>query len=493
MLYIKNYKRASGMSKKAAAGRTFVRQVISFILIFAVLFQIPVGQDIEAAFVPDVEKVYSDGVYMVNMDTGVVIYSKNENQRYYPASITKIMTAIVVLENCHDLNEKVRISYEATNEFWEGDPNKTGASNAALEAGQTNISYLDCLYALMLASACEGANVLAINLCGSVEAFVELMNKKAADLGCKGTHFSNAHGLWEEDNYTTPYDMYLISRYAYDNVPKFMEICDTTSYEFPANKYNPDGYVKYTTNPLITPSSDYYLEYVHGIKTGSIDYYYDKDGTAHDGGRCLVTTAQKDGYTYLLVTMQAPYFNEEGKSYNYAALDHNNLYKWAYGSFVYQTVVNENEICTEIDVEQGETDRLQLVTRDGFTTIVPKDLADGQESGNSGPVQKKMTLLYENVVAPVSKGEVLGKLDIIYQGDLVRTIDLVAAKSVERSQVAYLTDRAKSLTDTSWFMPLVILLIICIIVLFVLLTIRRRRLIQEARRKERRRKRNGFN
>ena len=464
--------------------------LISFVLIFAFILQMPFGSAVNAAFVPDIDKIYSEGAYMVNLDTGVVVYSKNENQRFYPASITKIMTAIIVLENCDDakLNSTVRIGADAFNEFWGSDLNKQGPSHAALETGQTNITYLDCLYALMIVSACEAANILALNVCGSIEGFTDLMNQKAQELGCKDTHFSNAHGLWEEDNYSTPYDMYLIARYGYDRVPKFMEICDAASHSFPPNQYNPDGYIKYNINSLISPSSEYYLEYAHGIKTGSIDVYYDKDGNVHDGGRCLVSSAQTNGYTYLTVTMQAPYFSETGEKINYNVIDHYNLYNWAYDSFVYQMVVEQDAPFTEVDVEQGEEDRLMLLARNDFTTIVPKDLA---ESGDS-PVQIKKTLLYDTITAPVSRGEVLGKLDIVYQGELIQTVDLVASKSVERSQIAFLADRAKSLTDTSWFIPLLILLAVCIVALLVLLSIRRRKLIQEARRKERQRRRNSY-
>ena len=465
------------------------RGIFAFLLTFAFILQYSSFLKVSADFVPVVDKIYSEGVYMVNLDTDVVIYSKNENQRFYPASITKIMTAIIVMENCTDLDATVRIGYDATNEFWTDDLNKQGASNAALEAGQTNITYRDCLYALLLVSACEAANILALNLCGSIENFTTLMNNKAKQLGCLDTHFSNAHGLWEAENYSTPYDMYLISRYAYDKVPGFMEICDTYSYSFPANFYNPDGYTKYTTNLLMTPSSDFYLDYVHGIKTGSINVYYDKDGNVHDGGRCLVTTAQKNGYTYLLVTMQAPFYDAEGNSYQYSARDHYNLYEWVYKSFTYKEVVTKGEICTELDVEQGEEDRIQLAAEVDFTTIVPSDLA---ESSEDGPVQKKRTLLYDKVVAPVKKGEVLGRLDIVYQGDVIKTIDLVAAKSIERSQIAYLADRARSLTETSWFSPLLMLLLLCILINIVLMAIRRRKLIQEARRNERMRRRKNM-
>lgn len=437
-----------------------------------------------AAFVPDFD-VRSEGVYMVNLDTGIVIVAQNENERYYPASTTKIMTCIIALENVPDLDAKVTISYEANNEFWEGDPNKSDVSNCALEAGQENITFRDCIYGLMVPSGCDAANVLALNIAGSIPAFVEMMNQKAQEIGCTGTHFSNAHGLWEADNYSTPYDMYLISRYAYDNVPGFMEICDTKSYDFPPNEWNPNGYTKYTSNPLITPSSEFYLDYVHGIKTGSINYYYDDAGT-HDGGRCLVTTAQKQGYTYMLVTMQAPYFNDAGESYNYSALDHYNLYEWAYSNFTYCTVVPEGSICSEVDVEQGEEDRLQLLTDFGFSTLLPVDQAEAIQNGDKGPIQRKITYLYDTVTAPVKKGEILARMDVIYQDEVIATMDLVAGRSIERSQLSYMADRARSLLDTPWFIPLLILLALLIVVNIALMSIRRARLVRAAKRKARR-------
>ena len=456
----------------------------SFILIFAIIFQFSPQFKVNAAFVPDIDTVYSEGVYMVNLDTGITVYAKNENRRFYPASITKIMTAVIVIENCPGLDEKVTISSKAFDEFWLGDPNKEGVSDAGLEAGQTNVSYRDCLYGLMVASGCEAANVLALNIAGSVEGFTAMMNAKAQSLGCLDTHFSDAHGLWEAENYTTPYDMYLITRYAYDRVPGFMEISDAASHVFPPNDRNPDGYTKYNTNPLITPGSDFYLDYAHGIKTGSLPNYVDSSGT-HDGFRCLVSTAQKNGYTYMLVTMQAPY-KIDGVNYNYAAADHVNLYEWALDNFVFQTVVEESEICKEIDVEQGEENRLQLVTADSFSTLLPRELAEKMAEGESGPLQRKITMLYDEIIAPVSKGELIGQMDVIYQGETIATLNLVAARSIDRSQVAYIMDRAKSLLDTSWFIPLLILLGFLLITLFVLLSIRRRQLIIEARRKARR-------
>ncbi len=437
-----------------------------------------------AAFVPDSD-VKSEGVYMVNLDTGIVVCAQNEHERFFPASTTKIMTCIIALENVPDLNAKVTITYDANNEFWEGDPNKTNVSSALFEAGQDNVTFKDCIYGLMLPSGCDAANILALNIAGSLSDFAAMMNQKAQEIGCTETHFSNAHGLWEKDNYTTPYDLYLITRYAYDNVPGFMEICDTKSYTFPPNSINPDGYSMTNTNKLMQTSSDYFLEYVHGVKTGSIDEYYDESGT-HDGGRCLVTTAQQNGYTYMLVTMQAPYYNAEGKAVDYAANDHYNLYEWAYSNFTYCTVVPEGSICSEIDVEQGEDDRLQLLTDFAFSTLLPVDQAEAIQNGDKGPIQRKITYLYDTVTAPVKKGEILARMDVIYQDEVIATMDLVAGRSIERSQLAFMADRARSLLDTPWFIPLLILLALLIVVNVALMSIRRARLVRAAKRKARR-------
>ena len=435
-----------------------------------------------SAFEPDV-KVYSDGVFMVNLDTDVVVYQKNATKKLYPASTTKIMTCIIAMELIADWDAYVNISYDATNEFWTGDPNKEGPSNAALEAGQTNITYKDCIYGLMVSSACEAANVLALNTCGSIEAFVAKMNEKAKNIGCVNTHFGNTHGLWQEDNYSCAYDMFLIAKYAYEHIPNLLEICDTYQYEFPPNEYNPDGYIKTATNALIinTAENPFYYEYAHGIKTGSIDYYWDKDGNVHDGGRCLVSLAKKGGYTYMISSLQAPYFNEAGEKYNYSAHDHVNLYEWAFSTFNYETVISENDIVSEIKVEQGATkDHVSLYPANSYATLLPDYL---DKSAIQRVIDAKTSM-----VAPVREVEVLGTLELRLDGETLAKIDLVASETIERSQIEYIKEQVGNVTGTNWFRILLVLLIVLIIVLIVLLHLRKRQRQAEARKKARRNK-----
>lgn len=431
---------------------------ISLVLIFAVILHFSSFPDANAAFAPDFE-IHSEGVYMVNLDTDTAVYAKNENKRFYPASLTKMMTAIVVLENCSDLNASVRVGEDAFEEFLSGDPNKEGASTAGIEPGQENLTYLDCLYALMVSSACEAGNILAINLCGSVGAFTELMNGTAEELGCRDTHFSNAHGLWEADNYSTPYDMYLIARYGRERVSGFAEICDTRTYSLPANTANPEGYDRDTVNPLLNPKSEYYLDYAHGVKTGSMDYYYDEYGNTCEGMKCMVSTASRDGLSYMLVTMEAPFFGEDGERASYSADDHRKLYEWAYDSLEYRTVVEEGQVFAAVKVQDGpQTVNLELAAAGGFSAIVPKQSYIGDCIGLTANT-------YADVVsAPVSRGEILGSLEVIYMGETAAVIDLAASRSVGADPSGSAETLFDSVPADIWIIYAVTFLTVCLIV-----------------------------
>ena len=299
-------------------------------------------------FDPNTDKIYSEAVYMVNTDTGDVVYKKNESKKMYPASTTKIMTCIIALEHLSEgsLSKKVEVPYDCFNDFYE-DPNYSDPSNAAIEPLQDNLTYKDCLYALMLPSACEAANILAYNIGGgSITKFIGMMNEKAKELGCTGTNFVNAHGLHNDNNYTTAEDLYKMTKYAYDKFPLFKKITSTYEYEMPKNDANPSGYSIYSTISLLRPGSVYEYEYAYGTKTG----------TTNEAGRCLVSAA-KNQYNYILVTLGAPVKDKNGEYYDdwYSMIDALNLYKWAFTNFEMATVVNKDEQITEVKVEMGES------------------------------------------------------------------------------------------------------------------------------------------
>ena len=430
----------------------FFKNIMNIVIFSLILGNIQIGaaesEDYDIrGFVPDVE-VFSEGIYMVNLETGAVILSKNQDARFYPASTVKVMTALITLENVEDLDALVEIPGVVMNEFDPDNPNKFGASAADIRTGQTNVSYRDCLYALMLASACEAGNILAYNVGGgSMSRFIEMMNEKADELGCLNSRFANSHGLHEEGNYSSVYDMYLVTKYAYDKYPIFMEISNSYEYEMPANSANPDGYSIFSTNRLITPASDFNYEHARGIKTGSIDLYHNLiTGEVTDGHASFISSATRNGYTYLLVTMGAPFYDVSGTRArgNYHFKDHIALYKWAFDSFEYKNVLTKNDVVAVLPVLQGENaDTIQLKPLDDYFTLLPVEL-------DQSAIQRRVITDSQTVTAPIEKGQILGTVELRFADETLASIQLIAADTVELSRIARVTDEIKGVLDNPW-------------------------------------------
>ncbi len=222
---------------------------------------------------------------LLDAATGQVLYGKNQDQQFYPASITKVMTALVVLERCN-LNDIVTFSETATTNL------ESGAVSLGISAGD-QLTVEQCLYGLLLKSANEIGNGLAEHVAGSVEAFADLMNAKARELGCRNTHFVNSHGLNDENHKTTPYDMALIMRAALQN-ETFRKIDTTRTYEFPATKKAAARTIT-MGHKMMYPSDSRYYEGIIGGKTG----YTSK------AGNTLVTGAERNGVRLIAVVMKA--------------------------------------------------------------------------------------------------------------------------------------------------------------------------------------------
>jgi len=427
-----------------------------------------------AAFTPKFA-LNSEAVYMVNTDTDIVVVSKNADKKMWPASTTKIMTCLVALENIKNFDAYVLCPYTAFNEFQKeyGNPNYVGPSSAAIEPRQTNITYWDLLYALMVRSGCEAANILAYNIGGeSIENFIAMMNAKAKEIGCKNTHFSNAHGLWDENNYTTAYDLYLITKYAIDNYPRFMEICDTYSYDMPANEFNPEGYTITQTNKLMQSTSEYYYEGVHGIKTGSIDCYYPKqpDGSydyekVEDGCRTLVTTAEKNGFHYIIVSLGAPYYTEDGTNLSFK--DHIDLYDWAFTEFEYTLVIKKNEQITQIGVDKGkDADTVGLIVTEDYYTLLPKSL-------DHSTIQRICEPITDKLEAPVDKDMEMGNLQLRLNGETLANMKLVTEDYVELDMQEYYKEKVLDFVKDKRFIAIVIGVGLLIVLLTVTSALRK--------------------
>lgn len=459
----------------------------TFILLFSAI-----GTNLTAfAVFPLPFDLYSKGVYMVNLDTNIVVAAKDPDKQFFPASTTKIMTCLVALENVKNFNDKVKCDYECFNEFsWADEyynPNFVGASNAAIEPLQENLTYNDCLYALMLRSGCEAANILAYNISGSLEKFTDLMNETAAKIGCTNTHFSNAHGLFEEDNYTTAYDLYLITRYAIDNYPGFLKICSAVEYDMPKNESNPDGYTIQNTNRMMAADSVYYTEGVQGIKTGSMDEYIlkTKDGAwdtenPKTGFCSLVTMCEKDGYKYLIVTLEAPWLDKNGDEGCTHFEDHQKLYDWAYSEFERKQIIGNNQQVSEVDVEMGkDTDKVGIVTTEDFYTLIPKSL-------DNTAIQQIVPTL-EPFTAPVNKGEPVGDLVLKLDGETLATIPLITENDVELDKIAKYKDRIKTVLGSPGVIASFVILGV-MIVAFAISKAISKRILENTEEMQRRRK-----
>ncbi len=348
--------------------------------------------------------VASSAAILVESRTGKILYEKNAYEKMYPASTTKVMTAILILENC-DLNEMATVSHNAIYSL------PSGYVNANLQKGE-EISVKDLMYALMVKSANDAAIVLAEHLDGSVESFADRMNAKAVELGCQNTHFVNPNGIHNENHYSTAYDLYLMASYAMKN-ETFRKYVSTASYTLPStNLYPTTDRVCVTTNDMIRPKSKYYDENVIGVKTGY---------TA-EAKNCLIAASQKDGTELISVILHSG-TNAEGLSERY--VDTAALFDYGFENFAFSDVVEKNAIVKNIEIENGnkDTKSLDLVAKDTLSGYLAKDV----DLESLSPEVN----LNENLVAPIARGSVLGSATYSINGEKYTT-ELLASHDVEK-------------------------------------------------------------
>lgn len=268
-----------------------VRLFVSFALLVA--FLCPLLLAVCVPCVVRAEKTWDDSLnlncaeaLLMDADTGAVLYEKNGYDVQYPASITKMMTAILVVENC-DMDEEVTFSSSAVQL-------ERGASNIGITAGEV-LTVEECLYALLLASANECANALAEHVSGSVEAFAKLMTERAAELGALNTNFTNPHGLHDDNHYTTAYDMALIAR-EFLNHEELLQIEKALSYTIPGTNLVSESRTFQQKHNMAYPANQYYY-------TGA-SFLAGKTGYTDDAATTLVTCIEKDGIRLIAVILR---------------------------------------------------------------------------------------------------------------------------------------------------------------------------------------------
>ncbi|MBR4909979.1 MAG: D-alanyl-D-alanine carboxypeptidase [Clostridia bacterium] len=393
------------------------------------------------AYTPAGIELTAKSAMLVSLDTGEVLFSKNEDERVYPASITKIAVVTLILESpLYDPEAKIAMSKEALKLI-----SGTGSVVSNLKEGE-EIRQIDLIYYLLVSSCGDCAYLAALTYGETVENFVAMMNAKAAELGLTGTHYQNPVGLQNEDNYTTARDTYTLLNYALKN-ETFKLAFETARYTVPATNMHGDRLIT-TTNNLQNASTNYYYSYATGGKTGFTT----------EAGRCLVSTASYNGYNYMCLLFGC----DNAKSTNIAFAETKEIFRWAFNNFSFKQISNTDSPVTEVGVElSSKTDCVLLYAEENCISVLPTDADD---STISIKVNIDENASFD---APIKKGQVLGTADIIYANQVIRTVNLVSHDDIEKDFLPTVWRGVKNFL-TSKYMVMIYIVIGILILLFLL-------------------------
>ena len=361
----------------------------------------------------NIPSTYSPSTLLMDLDSGKILYSKNANTRMYPASTTKIMTAILTIENCQ-LTDTAIASHNAIYSV------PSGYSHANIQEGE-ELTIEQLLNVLLIPSANDAAFVLAEHIAGSVEAFADMMNAKAVEIGCKDTHFVNPNGVHDENHYSTAYDLALIGKYAMQ-YEVFRDIASKTSCSLPAtDKYPREDRLFNTTNDLLKENhsraaNNYYYPYASAGKTGYTDA----------AQNCIVATAKKDDISLLAVVLHGER-TDDGLSQR--ALDCKTLFEYGFNNYKYEIIAHKGDVAKEIEVSGGTNDskNLNLVYSEDITALVPINYDVSSTTPNI-----KLT---ETMYAPITEGTNLGSITFSIDG-FDYSCDLLASHTVYKSNMS---------------------------------------------------------
>ena len=396
-----------------------------------------------AAFALEEPGIEAKAAVLVDLDSGRVLYSLNMDQQRSPASLTKIMTVLLALEAIEGGVCTMDTMITAQPDCRQG--MDESSSTAGIQPG-TELTMSELLYCAMIKSANEACNIIASYLGGSIEGFVNMMNKRAAELGCVNTNFVTTNGLSAEGHYSTAYDLYLITAEAIKH-EEFLKMANTRSY-LPSSPAVNAGETMFNSNALLheTPAypGDYIYEYASGVKTGY----------TRAAGYCLISTAEKKGVNVLAVVMGCDgLLNagiEEYKNFSSTIT----LYDWAFDNFSYQQVVSEADHIAKVDVAMAKDD-VQAILRPNkdVKLLLPNDIKPESISTSVSVDQAKLT-------APIDVGEVLGHAKIFVDGEYYGNIDLVNSVKIELSRSEFLKQKLAEVFDNGWIKALLIVIVI---------------------------------
>lgn len=400
----------------------------------------------QAAAVED-PNILAKAALLVDVNTDSVVYAKNEHQELYPASLTKVMTTLLVLEAVED--GKLRLDQEltATNSAFTG--LASDGSNAGIKVGEI-LTVEQLLYCVMVVSANEACNILAEAVSGSISAFVDEMNAKAKELGCENTHFANTNGLHDPQHYTSAWDLYLITKAAMKH-DLFLTISDTANVVIPATNMSKERNY-WTTNHLLSTWRviGYLNKEAHGIKTGSTD----------EAGYCLISSAARGSMHCVSVILGAERVEENGVGNIRSFSETTRMFNYGFDNFSYQTILDPStEVTKEVAVTLSKVDHVTVAPNEEVEVLFPNDL---------DPADLQRTIhVEEPVEAPIQQGQKLGTMDLYYGGTVYATVDLLALHDVEASRLLVFWRDVQKFFAEPW-LRIVLIALLALIVLLVL-------------------------
>ncbi len=415
-----------------------MKQKIAFVLCAVMLFPILLSVPSGAIQYPEI--THSDHFYVYSMDNDTVLYSKGATDRISPGPTVKLMTALLAIETFYnDLDREITV----TKPMLSG----TYGNSIGLQADETvRAEWL--INALIVGCANDAASVLAHVISGSLEGFVQLMNRRAEELGATHTHYTNPTGLDNENMYTTVEDIALLARYL-GQYSLFTEISAKSTYYMPATNLSEERRI-YNKNYLISTAMEY--KYYSPSVTGMIA------GNTPNAGYCVVATSEYSNSKYLCIVMGST--RDDTEYYNYTTTQE--LLNWAYSSYSYITVLDESSIIAEVPVSMSAgIDHVTLMPQNSVTLYLPSDIDVGAE------IRRTWKLDADSLDAPVEAGQKVGTLSLIYQGKEIAQVDLVTKSAVERSKWLYAKAMLAAVFAPSWFVPFCIALG-CVIFIMIL-------------------------
>ena len=365
---------------------------------------------ISAATKNEKPKVTSEAYVLYNPETDEIIESKKANQKMYPASLTKMLTALVCYELCVDLDDVITVSENAVKSIY-----GTGSSKANIQIGE-EITVRQMIYLMLLPSGNDAANALAEHFCGDNKAFAIEMNKKAQELGMFDSNFVNPHGLHSAKHYTTAADLAILAD-AFIKVDFLNKVVGTVEYIMPKTNKQPERTIK-TTNLMKVQGSGYYYPYVKGIKTGYTD----------DAGHCLVTNAKKGDNEYICVLLDCPEVWLKSGYIRSEFLEAASIFDYAFNTFEMVKIVQKNTKIGEKTVDETYGKKVDIILKDDVYATMPK----GTDLSDLTFDYKLDNLNEENLlIPPINADDKLGRAKLYLKGVYLGETDVLAGNSVK--------------------------------------------------------------